>query len=71
MMTVNYHGGRKESTVFRVTGLIRDHPDEVLKTSLRATIDKHLSNNESSGIETEITIIPSCYKTDQERVALV
>jgi protein SERAC1 len=62
---------RRKSTVFRVTGLIRDQPDEILKTSLRATIDKHLSDDEKSQIETEIAIVPSCYESDRERMALV
>ena len=62
--------GRK-STIFRVTGLIRDQPDEVLKTSLGAAIDKSLSEDEKSQIKTGITIVPSCYENDQERVALV
>jgi hypothetical protein len=62
--------GRK-FTVFRVAGIIRDQPDEVLKTSLRAVIDKHLSDDEKSQIETKITIMPSCYESDRERTALV
>ena len=62
--------GRK-STVFRVTGLIRDQSDEVLKTSLGAAINENLSEDEKSQIETEITIVPSCYESDRERVALV
>jgi hypothetical protein len=62
---------RKKSTVFRVTGLIRDQPDEALKTLVRATIDKHLSNDEKLQIETEITIVPSCYESNRKRTALV
>jgi hypothetical protein len=62
--------GRK-STVFRVTGFTRDHLDEALNASLRATIDEHLSNDEKSRIDTDIAIVPSCYESDRERTALV
>jgi hypothetical protein len=61
--------GRK-STVFRVTGLTRDQPDEVLETLLRAAINDYLSEEERSQIKTETTIVPSCYD-DHERTALV
>lgn len=63
-------GGRK-STVFRVTGLVRDYPDEDLKALLRVTIEENLSTDEKSQIKTEISIIPSCYESDRERAALV
>jgi hypothetical protein len=62
---------RRESTVFRVTGLIRDLNDEVLKASLRATIDENFFIDEKSQIEMEIAIVPSCYESDRERMALV
>jgi hypothetical protein len=62
--------GRK-STVFRVTGLIRDQGDEILETSLGVTIYEHLSNDEKSLIKTETAILPSCYESDRERTALV
>jgi hypothetical protein len=62
--------GRK-STVFRVTGLTWDQPDEVLKASLGTAIDENLSEDEKSRIDTEIAIVPSCYESDQERTALV
>ena|SRR5271170_5021659 len=62
--------GRK-STVFRVTGLRRDYPDEDPETLLRATIEENLSKDEKSQIKTKITIVPSCYESNRERAALV
>jgi hypothetical protein len=62
---------RRKSTVFRVTGLIRDQPDKVLETSLGAAIDGNLPEDEKLRIKTEITIVPSCYESDRERTALV
>lgn len=62
---------REKFTVFRVTGLARDQPDEVLKASLKDTLSDHFSREERSIIQTKATIIPSCYDSDRERVALV
>jgi hypothetical protein len=62
---------RGKSTVFRVTGLRRDYPDEDLETLLRATIEENLSKDEKSRLKIEIAIVPSCYESDQERAALV
>jgi protein SERAC1 len=62
--------GRK-FTVFRATGLTRDQLDEDLETSLRVAIDENLSEEEKSQIETKVTVLPSCYEGDRERVALV
>jgi hypothetical protein len=58
---------RRKSHVFRVTGLTRDQPDKALENLFQKT----LTNEEKSQIQTDITILPSCYETDTERVALV
>jgi hypothetical protein len=61
----------RKSTVFRVTGLKRDQPDEVLETTLQATIGNNLSDDERTQIKVVTAILPSCYYSDKERVALV
>jgi hypothetical protein len=61
----------KKSIVFRVTGLTRDQPDDILETSLEAAVDENLTEEERSRIKTEITIVPSCYESNRERAALV
>jgi hypothetical protein len=62
---------RRKSHVFRVTGLTRDQPDEALEKSFQDTLNENFTNKEKSQIQTDITILPSCYETDTERVALV
>lgn len=62
---------RKKSHVFRVTGLSREGPDEELKTALQEAISDNLTDEERSRIQAEITIVPSCYESDTQRVALV
>ncbi|QKX54876.1 uncharacterized protein TRUGW13939_01966 [Talaromyces rugulosus] len=57
--------------VFRVTGLSRDRPDTDLQTALQEALQDHLNDDERSQIEAEITIVPSCYEADTQRVALV
>jgi hypothetical protein len=62
---------RRKSHVFRVTGLTRDQPDEALEKSFQDTLNENFTNEEKSQIQTDITILPSCYETDTERVALM
>lgn len=62
---------RKKGTVFRVTGLPALRPDDVLTTTLRATIEGKLSKEEKSKLKPIIAIVPSCSEPDDERVALV
>mgnify|MGYP006966119797 CR=1 FL=1 len=61
----------KRSHVFRVTGLSRELLDEDLKTTLQETIADKFADDERSHIKAEITIVPSCYESDTQRVALV
>jgi hypothetical protein len=67
---------QKKSHVFRVTGLSRELPDGDLKTdgnlrtALQEALDDNFTDDERSQIA-EITIVPSCYESDKERVALV
>jgi hypothetical protein len=46
-------------------------PDEDLRASLQKTLNENFTDEERSQIKTEITIVPSCYDPDRERVALV
>lgn len=62
---------RRKSTVFRVTGLTRDQPDEVLEAALKDILRNNFSSEERSQIQTETAILPSCYDFDSRRVALV
>ncbi|GAM34005.1 hypothetical protein TCE0_014r01313 [Talaromyces pinophilus] len=62
---------QRKSHVFRVTGLSRDKPDEDLQASLQNALNENFADEERSQSKTEITIVPSCYDSDQERVALV
>jgi hypothetical protein len=59
------------STVFRVTGLTRDQPDVALEAALKGILLDRFSSEERSQIEAEITIVPSCYDYNHQRVALV
>jgi hypothetical protein len=63
--------GQRKSHVFRVTGLPRDQPDRDLQTALQEALQGPGPNDERSNIEAEITIVPSCYEADTQRVALV
>jgi hypothetical protein len=62
---------QKKSHVFRVTGLSRKLPHENLKTELHRALNDNFTDDERSQIKTEITIVPSCYESDSQRVALV
>ena len=64
----------RNSTVFRVTGLLTTQPDSVLDTLLNAAINSNLLEEERSGIvRVKTVVLPSCYdeKQEYERVALV
>ena len=56
--------------VFRVQGLSALEPDDVLNTSLKATIVENLSEDERNKIKVRVDVVPSCY-TEKERAALV
>lgn len=62
---------RKKSHIFRVTGLSRDQSDEVLESTLKDTLLENFTTEERSQIRAEVAILPSCYDSIQERVALV
>jgi hypothetical protein len=62
---------QRKSRVFRVTGLSREQPDGDLKTALQGVLDDNFTNGERLQIKAEITIVPSCYESDTQRVALV
>jgi hypothetical protein len=62
---------QRKSHVFRVTGLSRERPDEDLVTALQEALNENFTGDEKSHIKAEITIVPSCYESDTQRVALV
>ncbi|KAJ6003887.1 hypothetical protein N7540_013169 [Penicillium herquei] len=62
---------QRTSHVFRVTGLSRKLPDGDLETALQGALNDNFTNDERSQIKAEITIVPSCYESDAERVALM
>ncbi|OCK73870.1 hypothetical protein K432DRAFT_220962, partial [Lepidopterella palustris CBS 459.81] len=62
---------RKKGPVFRVTGLPALQPDDELNTTLKATIEENLLEEETSKITVSTAIVPSCYDNEHERVALV
>lgn len=62
---------QRKSHVFRVTGLSRELPDRELNTALQGTLHNNFTGDERSHIQAEITIVPSCYDSDTQRVALV
>ncbi|KAJ5565742.1 hypothetical protein N7535_007380 [Penicillium sp. DV-2018c] len=61
---------QRKSHVFRVTGLSRELQDEDLQTALQEALRDNFTDNERSHIQVEITIVPSCYESDSQRVAL-
>ncbi|KAJ5712968.1 uncharacterized protein N7483_010149 [Penicillium malachiteum] len=61
----------KKSHVFRVTGLSREQPDGDLETTLQEALNDNFAEDERSHIMAAITIVPSCYESDTQRVALV
>jgi hypothetical protein len=63
--------GQNKSHVFRVTGLSREQPDGDLKSALQEVLDDNFTHDERLQIKAEITIVPSCYESDTQRVALV
>ncbi|CAP91131.1 Pc13g00620 [Penicillium rubens Wisconsin 54-1255] len=68
---------QRKSHVFRVTGLSIKLPDGDLKTdedfrtALYGTLNDNFIDDENSQIKSDITIVPSCYESDTQRVALV
>ena len=62
---------QRKSHVFRVSGLSRELPDENLKTALQEALNDNFVGDERSRITAAITIVPSCYESDTQRVALV
>lgn len=62
---------QRKSPAFRVTGLSRERPDGNLKVALQEALNDNFTDDERSHIKAEITIVPSCYESDIERVALV
>jgi hypothetical protein len=70
-MTQITMASQKKSHVFRVTGLSRDQPDWELETGLQEALNENFTAGERSQIKAEITVVPSCYESDTQRVALV
>ncbi|KAG4279117.1 hypothetical protein FPRO04_13726 [Fusarium proliferatum] len=62
---------RKKGHVFRVTGLPASQPDDELDTTLKTVISGNLSDEEKSQLNIITAIVPSCYNSEQVRVALV
>lgn len=54
-----------------MTGLSRERPDGDLKEALREALNENLTRDERSQIKAEITIVPLCYESDTQRLALV
>jgi hypothetical protein len=54
-----------------VTGLSRELPDAALKTALEEALEDNFTHDERSQIQADIVIVPSCYESDTQRVALV
>lgn len=63
--------GAKKGPVLRVTGLPAAQPDQELEVSLKAAIDEELTDEERQMIDVRVAIVPSCYDSDEEKVALV
>jgi len=61
---------KEKGPVFRVTGLPASQLDKKLAASLKATIDNNLTEDERSGPDPSIAIVPSCSDED-EKAALV
>lgn len=61
---------RRTSTVYRVTGLSTESPDDALKSELLSTITGELTREESE-LKVVTDIVPSCYDSEREKVALV
>ncbi|KAJ5358338.1 uncharacterized protein N7496_010751 [Penicillium cataractarum] len=52
-------------------GFGHGRPDGDLKAALQKVLDDSFTDDERSQIKAEITIVPSCYESDTQRVALV
>jgi hypothetical protein len=62
---------QRKSHVFRVTGLSRKLLDKDLATAVQEALADDFANDERSHIKADITILPSSYEGDIQRVALV
>ncbi|KAJ5899151.1 hypothetical protein N7495_003895 [Penicillium taxi] len=62
---------QRKSHVFRVTGLLRELPDKDLKTALQEALNDNFTDDEKSQIKNDISIVPSCYESSHQRMALV
>ncbi|KAJ5745111.1 hypothetical protein N7520_010293 [Penicillium odoratum] len=62
---------QKKSHVFRVTGLLREMTDGDLTTTLQEAINDNSTDDEKSHIKVDVSIVPSCYESETQRVALV
>ena len=62
---------RRKHPVYRVTDLLTIQPDDELDAALKAAINENLSDQEKSVLQVVTTIVPSCYNSEHERVALV
>jgi hypothetical protein len=62
---------RKKGPVFRVTGLPASQRDDELNTALKTTIEDMQSEEEKSRLNFSIAVVPFCYDSEHERVALV
>lgn len=62
---------QRKSHMLRVTGLPRELSDENLKTVLQEALNENFAEGEGSQINADITIVPSCYESDTQRVALL
>jgi hypothetical protein len=61
----------KKGPILRVTGLSASQPDEELAASLKAVINDDLTEEEKTKIKLKVAIVPSCYDSDEKKVALV
>jgi hypothetical protein len=50
---------------------LRDQPDADLQNTLQKALTDNFTDDEKLQIEAKIAIVPSCYETDTQRVALV
>ncbi|KAJ6003890.1 hypothetical protein N7540_013172 [Penicillium herquei] len=61
----------QKSHVFRVTGLSREMTDGDLTTTLQEAINDNFTDDEKSHIKVDVSLVPSCYESETQRVALV
>ncbi|KAF3002276.1 hypothetical protein E8E15_000969 [Penicillium rubens] len=62
---------QRKSHVLRVTGLSRELTDGDLTTALQEAINDNFTDDEKSHSKVDISIVPSCYEDNTQRVALV